>query len=127
MAETNKSIFSDSYSMYAGSKQKRKQARVKLNVPCVVKLIASKNTPIEAVLSDLGTGGLSLQSTAIFYTGDQVKIEFSLNQKQTEIIGTVVRTSGKTTTVVFSNLPEEIHSRVQDYIHKHYFDPKTKI
>lgn len=126
MAESGKSIFSDTYSMYGGPKQKRKQARVKIDVPCEIKIISSKNPPVMGHLSDLGTGGLSLQSTAIFYNGDQVKISFELNKVKTEILGSVLRTSGKTTTVVYGQLEPHIHALVQDYIHKHYFDTKTK-
>ncbi|MCU0824877.1 MAG: PilZ domain-containing protein [Leptospira sp.] len=126
MADANKSIFSDTYSMYGGPKQKRKQARVKIDVPCEIKLINSKNPPVLGHLSDIGTGGLSLQATAIFYNGDQVKISFELNKVKTEIIGSVLRTSGKTTTVVYGQLEPNVHSLVQDYIHKHYFDSKAK-
>ncbi|EOQ95946.1 type IV pilus assembly protein PilZ [Leptospira wolbachii serovar Codice str. CDC] len=126
MADSRQSIFSDSYSKYGGVKQKRKDARVKLDVPCTVELIKTKNTPVTGHLSDLGTGGLAFQTTAIFYEGDQVKIQFSLHQNPLEIIGTVHRTAGKTTSVIFQPLGAAEHKIVQEFIHKHYFDPKTK-
>ncbi len=111
--------------MYGGPKQKRKQARVKIDVPCEIKLINSKNPPVMGHLSDIDWC-LSLQATAIFYNGDQVRISFELNKVKTEIIGSVLRTSGKTTTVVYGQLEPNVHSLVQDYIHKHYFDSKAK-
>lgn len=126
MADSKQSIFSDSYSKYGGVKQKRKDARVKLDVPCTVELVKSKNTPVTGHLSDLGTGGLAFQTTAIFYEGDQVRIQFSLHQNPLEIIGTVHRTAGKTTSVIFQPLTALQHKVVQDFIHKHYFDPKLK-
>lgn len=86
----------------------------------------NKNTPVTGHLSDLGTGGLAFQTTAIFYEGDQVKIQFSLHQNPLEIIGTVHRTAGKTTSVIFQPLGAAEHKIVQEFIHKHYFDPKTK-
>lgn len=126
MADSKQSIFSDSYSKYGGAKQKRKDARVKLDVPCTVELVKSKNTPVTGHLSDLGTGGLAFQATAIFYEGDQVRIQFSLHQNPLEIIGTVHRTAGKTTSVIFQPLTALQHKMVQEFIHKHYFDPKLK-
>ncbi|TGN20328.1 PilZ domain-containing protein [Leptospira idonii] len=126
MADQSKSIFSDSYSMYGGAKQKRKKARVKLDIPCEVSLVNSKSSPIMAQMSDLGTGGLSLQTTSTFYPGDAVKIGFVINRVKTEIVGTVQRTSGKTTSVVFAEISSDTHNIIQEYIHKHYFDPKAK-
>ncbi|EOQ89927.1 type IV pilus assembly protein PilZ [Leptospira yanagawae serovar Saopaulo str. Sao Paulo = ATCC 700523] len=126
MADSKQSIFSDSYSKYGGAKQKRKDARVKLDVPCTVELVKSKTGPVTGHLSDLGTGGLAFQTTAIFYEGDHVRIQFSLNQNPLEILGTVHRSSGKTTSVIFKPLAATEHKVVQEFIHKHYFDPKVK-
>ncbi|WP_411824231.1 PilZ domain-containing protein [Leptospira sp. 'Mane'] len=127
MADSQKSIFSDSYSMYGGVKQKRKKARVKLDIPCEISLSNGKGGSVVAGLTDLGTGGLSLQTTSLFYVGDVVTISFMLNKVKTFIQGTVKRIAGKTTTVVFAELPPDVHARVQEFIHKHYFDPKAKL
>lgn len=126
MSEQSKTIFSDSYSIYSGDKQKRKKARVKLDLPCEVKLMSGKGAIVNGRLSDLGTGGLSLLSNLSFYTGDRVKTDFTLGKEKVEIQGSIHRTSGKQATVIFSDIPNEILNTIQEFIHKHYFKPEVK-
>lgn len=126
MADSNQSIFSDAYSKYTGAKQKRKEARVKLDIPCSIQLVKVKSQSVSGFLVDLGTGGLAFNSTTIFYEGDLVTVKFSLNKQDIELQGNVQRSHGKITSIIFHPLSKVNHLQIQEYIHKHYFDPKGK-
>lgn len=126
MLERNKIMFSDTITVYSGAQQKRKNARVNADIPCEIAIVTTNRQTDTARLSDLSTGGLSLQSRATFYQGDHVRVKFFLDKLQTEVTGVVNRTSGKTIAVIFESLSTEIKNHIQEFIHKHYFDTSKR-
>ncbi|TGL56994.1 PilZ domain-containing protein [Leptospira ognonensis] len=126
MLEKNKIMYSETLSVYSGAQQKRKNARVHADIPCEIAIATTSRQSDTARLSDLSTGGLALQSKATFYEGDQVRIKFFLDRFQTEVTGVVNRTSGKTIAVIFESISGELKNRIQEFIHKHYFDTSKR-
>ncbi|MCB1192318.1 MAG: PilZ domain-containing protein [Leptospiraceae bacterium] len=118
MAE-QRSIFGKNFVIFSQSKQKRKNTRVRMDIPCKI-YSSGYPDPINGVLIELGMGGLKFQSGALHYAEDRVELEFSLLKKTINISGVILRISGKNAVLKIGNLSDEIKETVQDYIYHFY-------
>ncbi len=121
----DKSLFNDSLKMRDSAQQKRKKARLNVNIPGEYRLEGqSEYYPCQ--LSDLGAGGLSLLSKGTLYSGDQLHIRFRMDQRSIEIRGVAVRVSGKSVGIQYQDVSEEEISAIQDFIHSSFFEKEKK-
>ncbi|MCE9501768.1 MAG: PilZ domain-containing protein [Leptospira sp.] len=120
-----KSIFNSSFSVFDQAKQKRKKARVRLDVAGSF-VLNKKGMSNQCKLIDLGTGGLTFQSNLTLYPGDALEMQFKLKEKAVNILGEIVRTAGKDAIMRYSDLPQETVDLIQEYIHSAFFEDKTK-
>jgi len=106
------------------SKQKRKNARIRVpNLPAMFSL-EGINKEYECIINDIGTGGLGISTKTLLYPGDKIKIHFWLEGIEFNIPATVSRVSGKNVGLVFEDLPVEIVAKIQNYIHSKLFKEK---
>ncbi|MBE7412821.1 MAG: PilZ domain-containing protein [Leptospiraceae bacterium] len=120
-----KSIFNDSFKVFDPSKQKRKKARIRLDITGFYTL-NGKGKPIDCKLIDLGTGGMTFQSPMSLYPGDRLEVEFKLSGKLISVPGEIVRTSGKDCVMKYKDLIPATEEVIQGYIHDSFFDDKSK-
>lgn len=123
--DKSKSLFSDSYQKFDGEKQKRKKARIRLDLACLAFLKGSTK-PIDANLVDIGTGGCMFQCPGSFYQGDAVVIEFKLKGQNLKFTGHIVRSVGKNISMSFDHSNDAAIEKIQEYIHTAYFDKSKK-
>lgn len=118
-------MFNDSLKMRDSAQQKRKKARMTVNLAGEYRL-ESQSEYYPCQLSDLGAGGLSLLSKGTVYSGDQLRIRFRMDQRTVEIRGVVVRVNGKAVGVQYVDVSEEEIASIQDYIHQTFFEKDKK-
>lgn len=118
MAE-QKSIFGKNFVVFNQSKQKRKNTRVRMDIPCQI-YSPVYSTPIKGTLIELGLGGIKFQSGALHYTDDRVEVEFPLFKKIVTLSGIILRISGKNAVLKLDTTPEETKEVIQDFIYRYY-------
>ena len=125
MASSSSSFFNESLNVRDKAQQKRKKARATTNINGEFQL-DGKGDPIPCLLTDLGTGGLSMQSKTTLYEGDKVLVRFRLGASMLQLNAVVTRLSGKNVGVQFANLGEDQMEALQAYIHTAYFEKDKK-
>jgi hypothetical protein len=103
------------------SKQKRKNARIRVNNITATFKIEGTNQDYECQILDLGTGGLGIATKTLLYPGDKIKIHFWLEGNEFNLLATVSRTSGKNVGLIFEDPPLDAISKIQNYIHSKLF------
>ncbi len=105
------------------SKQKRKNARIKLlNVTGSFLIHTQGNSQShECVILDIGTGGIGISTKTFLYPGDKIQIQFWLENQFFDIPAIVSRVSGKNVGLVFDNPEIQYITKIQDYIHSKLF------
>lgn len=121
----DRSLFNDSMQMRDSSQQKRKKARVAINMPAEY-CLAAQSEFFPCVLTDVGAGGLSMTCKGNLYQGDQVKVRFKLNTRVVEMQALVIRVNGKAVGLQYSGASEEQISAIQHFIHTTFFDKDKK-
>lgn len=120
------SIFGNKFSTYNSKNQKRKNTRVRVEIPCQISIISQKKH-IDGILLEIGIGGIKFQSNSLYYEGELITIEFPLNKKPMLLKGVVVRVLGKNVAVKLEPPPEDTAQILQKFIYNYYVgDPKNK-
>lgn len=110
---------------YQSDQQKRREARLNVDLPCEVTYQKSR---IEGNIIELGVGGVKFQSNSPFYEGDEVGIEFLIENQKITLRGKIIRVSGKNLVAQTGDLGEDINIKIQNFIYNYYngSSPKTK-
>lgn len=106
------------------SKQKRKNARIRINNLIANFKISGVPKEYECQILDIGTGGLGLSTTTLLYPGDKIQLNFFLDGVEFHINATVSRVSGKIVGVVFDEISSNEVAKIQNYIHSRLFKEK---
>jgi len=117
----DKTLFNESFTVRESAQQKRKKARAQVNIPAEIVIDGSTGSQ-PATLTDLGTGGLSLQCRTTLYQGDKLKVQFKLKGTAMALPGSVARVSGKSIGVQFTAISDEQMESIQSFIHATFFD-----
>jgi ribosomal protein L35AE/L33A len=102
------------------SKQKRKSARIRVNLPATYQL-GKVPAQFECVIIDIGTGGIAIQAKTLFYKGDELTLRFKIDSNAMVIQGKVLRTTGKNIIVVYDNIPERERNIIQKQIDSFFY------
>ena len=115
MSQTN-------YSVMDPTKQKRKNARMNINLTAQLKLEA-KGDFHNCEIDDVGTGGIRFHGGMYVLEGDKVVLRFELEEnKPLEAHGPILRTQGKYAVVQIPETgAEKLVTEIQEYIHKNLF------
>lgn len=124
--QEKRSIFNETYSFRDPAKQKRKNARVNLNIEAEFSLSARKDR-YPCLILDIGTGGVALDTRSTVFEGDKISIFAKLYGKEVELNATVIKVSGKTANCQFGSLSEETMDLIQEVIHKKFFEKEKKL
>ena len=119
----SQSFFDDSVQIRDAAQQKRKKARTGVNIPAEF-VLKGQSQPVECTVTDLGTGGLSINTRSTMYTGDQIEVRLRLGNQSLSVPCSVVRVSGKSIGLQFDRIPEEQMEYIQNYIHTTFFEKK---
>jgi hypothetical protein len=120
---TSQSFFDDSVKIRDAARQKRKKARTTVSIPAEF-LVQGQERSIECTVTDLGTGGLSINTRSTMYAGDRLEVRMRLGQHPVTVEGTVVRVAGKSVGVQFEGVSEERLEIIQQFIHTRFFDKR---
>ena len=101
-------------------KQKRKHARIDVNIPCTFRL-EGQPSKIECTISSLSTGGLGLLAKMAMYPDDKIEIFFKLMGVPITARGAITRTHGKEVGVKFTEIERECVELIMEYIHTKIF------
>lgn len=118
-------FYNESLNIRDASQQKRKQARTQSSLSGEFVLIG-QNTSHPCVVTDIGTGGLSIQTKSTLYDGDQITIRIRLKGKLMSIDADVARVSGKNIGLKIRNMSEAEITSIQDFIHDNFFSKDKK-
>ncbi|MCR9144338.1 MAG: PilZ domain-containing protein [bacterium] len=121
----SQSFFDDSVQIRDAAQQKRKKARTGVNIAAEF-VLKGQGQPVECTVTDLGTGGLSINTRSTMYMGDQIEVRMRLGKEALSVPCTVVRVSGKSIGLQFDRLPEQQMEYIQHYIHSTFFDKKDQ-
>lgn len=124
-SSSSSSFFNESLNVRDKAQQKRKKARAITNINGEFHL-NGKDEAIPCLITDLGTGGLSMQSRTTLYDGDQVVVRFRLGPNYMQLAANVSRLSGKNVGLQFTNPDEKQMEALQAYIHTAYFEKDKK-
>ncbi len=119
-----KEIFSSAYSTYPANKQKRKKARIAVDIEGLLEI--SGHPASDCRITSLGPGGMTLVVRTTVYLGDLVNIRFVVGMSQLNIECEVVRTTGKEVGLKFRLLSDEDEQKIQSLIYKDAFSRPIK-
>lgn len=129
MASHNKQgsrdIFKSSFAAYPTEKQKRKKARIPVSMEGTIDIPGHKSD--ECHISSLGTGGLTISTRSTLYTGELVRIQFVLQDRDIMAEGEIVRINGKEAGIKFVQIEESVVEQVQSYIFKEMFNNPSRL
>lgn len=119
------SFFNESVQLRDSAQQKRKQARSPAKIEADF-MLKGQDQPHPCSVTDLGTGGLSIQTKSTLYQGDVIDIQLKLQGRMLKLPVEVVRVSGKSIGLKYQNLSDQDMAKIQDFIHRAFFNPDKK-
>lgn len=107
---------------YKDGVQKRKNARIPVEINATFKYMDTENTINDScLLTSLSTGGLAFKSSCVLLEGDVIVITFLLNSKIIIESCKITRIRGREVGVKFNSPGKENVEVIQRYIYKKLF------